>query len=89
MAITKEDKNAVIEKFARSTNDTGSPEVQIALLTQRINDLVEHFAKHKKDHHSRSGLLRLIGRRRNLLAYLEKKDVMRYRTLIEALGLRK
>ena len=89
MAITKEQKKEQIQRFAKSTNDTGSPEVQIALLTQRINHLAEHFAKHKKDHHSKTGLLRLIGKRRNLLGYLEKKDVLRYRSLIKELGLRK
>ncbi|MDE7468669.1 MAG: 30S ribosomal protein S15 [Desulfovibrionaceae bacterium] len=89
MAITKEEKKAQMERFAKSANDTGSPEVQIALLTQRINHLTEHFAKHKKDHHSKTGLLRLIGKRRNLLGYLERKDVLRYRALIKELGLRK
>lgn len=89
VAITKEQKKEQMERFAKSAQDTGSPEVQIALLTQRINYLAGHFAKHKKDHHSKTGLLRLIGKRRNLLAYLEKKDVHRYRTLIKELGLRK
>ncbi|MGL4547847.1 30S ribosomal protein S15, partial [Eubacterium aggregans] len=69
--------------------DTGSPEVQIALLTDRINDLNEHFAVHKKDHHSRRGLLKMVGQRRNLLGYLKKKDITRYRELIARLGLRK
>ncbi|MGL4721840.1 MAG: 30S ribosomal protein S15 [Desulfovibrionaceae bacterium] len=89
MAITKENKQNVIKQFAKSDSDTGSPEVQVALLTQRINDLADHFKAHKKDHHSRSGLLRLVGKRRSLLGYLKKKDILRYRSLIEALGLRK
>lgn len=82
-------KAEVMAKFARSEGDTGSPEVQIALLTQRITYLNEHLAQHPKDHHSRRGLLKMIGKRRNLLAYLKKKDIERYRTLIAELNLRK
>lgn len=89
VAITKEEKKEQMQKFAKSEQDTGSPEVQVALLTQRINYLTSHFSKHKKDHHSKTGLLRLIGKRRNLLGYLEKKDIIRYRALIKELGLRK
>lgn len=87
--ISAEQKKEIIEKYGRGTNDTGSPEVQIALLTARINDLQEHFKAHPKDHHSRRGLLKMVGQRRNMLAYLKKIDIERYRTLIEALGLRK
>ena len=87
--ITAEAKQEIISKYARSEGDTGSPEVQIALLTARINDLNEHFKVHPKDHHSRRGLLKMVGQRRNLLGYLRKKDITRYRTLIEQLGLRK
>ncbi|MGN0437721.1 MAG: 30S ribosomal protein S15 [Lachnospiraceae bacterium] len=87
--ITTEQKKEIIEKYGRGTNDTGSPEVQIALLTARINDLQEHFKAHPKDHHSKRGLLKMVGQRRNMLAYLKKVDIERYRTLIEALGLRK
>ena len=87
--ITAQAKQEIISKYARSEGDTGSPEVQIALLTARINDLNEHFKVHPKDHHSRRGLLKMVGQRRNLLAYLKSKDIERYRTLIESLGLRK
>ena len=87
--MLKEEKNAIIKEYAQHEGDTGSPEVQIALLTKRINDLTEHLKTHKKDHHSRRGLLKMVGRRRNLLAYLQKKDVERYRALIAKLGLRK
>ncbi len=87
--ITKEKKQELIEKFGRSEGDTGSPEVQVAILTYRINDLQEHFKANPKDHHSRRGLLKMVGQRRNLLAYLRNKDINRYRTLIEQLGLRK
>lgn len=87
--ITAEMKKEIIEKYGRSEGDTGSPEVQIALLTARINDLNEHFKDHPKDHHSRRGLLKMVGQRRNLLAYLKSKDIERYRKLIESLGLRK
>ena len=87
--ITKERKQELIEKFGRSEGDTGSPEVQIAILTARINDLQGHFKENPKDHHSRRGLLKMVGQRRNLLSYLRSKDIERYRTLIEQLGLRK
>ena len=83
------DKTKVIEEYRTSEGDTGSPEVQIALLTTRINELSEHFKAHPHDHHSRRGLLKMVGQRRNLLAYLQKKDVERYRTLITRLGLRR
>ncbi|MBR0383815.1 MAG: 30S ribosomal protein S15 [Eubacteriaceae bacterium] len=89
MMITKEQKEQIIKDFGTHEGDTGSPEVQIALLTYRINDLNEHFAVHKKDHHSRRGLLKMVGQRRNMLAYLKKKDITRYRELIARLGLRK
>lgn len=82
-------KTEVMAKFARSEGDTGSPEVQVALLTQRIEHLNAHLATHSKDHHSRRGLLKMIGKRRNLLAYLKNKDIERYRNLIAALNLRK
>ena len=87
--ITAETKKEIIEKYGRTPGDTGSPEVQVALLTARINDLNEHFKAHPKDHHSRRGLLKMVGQRRNLLAYLKSKDIERYRKLIESLGLRK
>jgi len=87
--ITKEDKLRIIDEFKRSEGDTGSPEVQIALLTARINELNEHLKVHKKDHHSRRGLLKMVGRRRNLLGYLKKNDLEGYRALIARLGLRK
>ncbi len=87
--ITKEQKEQIIKEFGTHEGDTGSPEVQVALLTYRINDLNEHFAVHKKDHHSRRGLLKMVGQRRNMLAYLKKKDITRYRELIARLGLRK
>lgn len=87
--LLKEEKKNIIEENARSEKDTGSPEVQVALLTKRINDLTEHLKTHKKDHHSRRGLLIMVGKRRNLLAYLIKKDIERYRALIAKLGLRK
>nr|WP_321466225.1 30S ribosomal protein S15 [uncultured Desulfobulbus sp.] len=89
MAQTIEKKQAIIEKFKTHENDTGSCEVQIALLTDRILYLTEHFKTHAKDHHSRRGLLKLVGQRRNLLKYLMKKDVNKYRTLIQELGIRK
>jgi len=89
MALEKESKAAIVAENARSANDTGSPEVQVALLTARINDLQDHFRAHKKDHHSRRGLLMMVNRRRDLLNYLRKKDVNRYRELIGKLGLRK
>lgn len=87
--MRKEEKQEVILQNATHEGDTGSPEVQIAILTKRINDLQEHFKEHKKDHHSRRGLLRMVGRRRNLLNYLQKKDIARYRALIAKLGIRK
>ena len=87
--ITKEMKNQIIKEYQLKEGDTGSPEVQIAVLTYRINDLNEHLRVHKKDHHSRRGLLKMVGQRRNLLAYLKDKDLDRYRTLIARLGLRK
>ncbi|WP_176770916.1 MULTISPECIES: 30S ribosomal protein S15 [Eubacterium] len=89
MMITKEQKEQIVADYGTHEGDTGSPEVQIALLTARINDLNEHFAVHKKDHHSRRGLLKMVGQRRNLLGYLKKKDITRYRELIARLGLRK
>jgi small subunit ribosomal protein S15 len=82
-------KEEIISEYATTEGDTGSPEVQVALLTARINHLTEHLRTHKKDHHSRRGLLQLVGRRRRLLAYLQKTDVERYRTLISRLGLRR
>ena len=82
-------KAEVIAQYARAEGDTGSPEVQVALLTARINSLTEHFKEHKKDFHSRTGLLKLVGQRRKLLNYLKKKDIQRYRALIAKLGLRK
>ena len=87
--ITKEMKQQISKDYQLKEGDTGSPEVQIAVLTYRINDLNEHLKVHKKDHHSRRGLLKMVGQRRNLLAYLKEKDLERYRTLIARLGLRK
>lgn len=87
--ITKEEKQAIIEKYATHEGDTGSPEVQIAILTHRIVTLNEHLKKNKQDHHSRRGLLKMVGHRRNLLGYLQKKDIERYRAIVEKLGLRK
>ena len=87
--MTTEKKKEIIAAYGRTPNDTGSPEVQVALLTERINTLTEHLKENKKDHHSRRGLLKMVGKRRNLLAYLKSKDVERYRSLIEKLGLRK
>ena len=89
MAFTSEEKQPLIEKFRLHTTDTGSPEVQVGLLTHRISYLTEHLKVHKKDHHSRRGLLMLVGRRRRLLNYMKNKDVQRYRTIIETLGLRR
>ena len=89
MALTKEAKEAIVKKYARGNNDTGSPEVQIAILTAEINELTEHLKEHKHDHHSRRGLLKKVGQRKSLLNYLAKKDVTRYRELIKKLGLRK
>ena len=87
--ITKDQKTAVIEANKTHENDTGSPEVQIAILTSRINTLNEHLKNNPKDHHSRRGLLKMVGHRRNLLAYLQKKDISRYRAIVDKLGLRK
>lgn len=87
--ISKEKKAEIISTYGRSAGDTGSPEVQIALLTERINELTEHLKVNKKDHHSRRGLLKMVGQRRGLLAYLKKKDIEGYRSLIGRLGLRK
>lgn len=89
MSFTASDKRTVMQQYQRSPTDTGSPEVQVALLTARINYLTPHFSTHKKDHHSRRGLLRLVNQRRKLLDYLKGKDVESYRSLIERLGLRK
>ncbi|MCL2693713.1 MAG: 30S ribosomal protein S15 [Oscillospiraceae bacterium] len=87
--LLKDEKTAVIEQNRTHESDTGSPEVQIAILTKRINDLTEHLKIHKKDHHSRRGLLKMVGHRRNLLNYLMKKDIERYRATIAKLGIRK
>ncbi|MBC5742620.1 30S ribosomal protein S15 [Lachnospiraceae bacterium MD308] len=87
--ISKEMKEKIVADYGRTPGDTGSPEVQVAILTARINDLTEHFKANPKDHHSRRGLLKMVGQRRGLLAYLKKVDIERYRTLIERLGLRK
>ena len=89
MALTKEAKLEIIEKHGRSATDTGSPEVQIAMLTRRINDLTEHLRTHKKDHYSRRGLLKLVGQRRRFLNYLQREDLESYRALIKELGLRR
>jgi small subunit ribosomal protein S15 len=89
MALLKDDKTQVIQDFRRSDTDTGSPEVQIAVLTRRISELTEHLKTHKKDHHSRRGLLMMVGRRRRLLDYLRREDIERYRELIGRLGLRR
>ena len=87
--MTQEEKTAVIAQYATHEGDTGSPEVQIAVLTKRINDLTEHLKTHKKDHHSRRGLLKMVGHRRNLLQYLMDNDIERYRAIIARLGIRK
>ena len=89
MTISKEKKTSAIKKFQRAKNDTGSCEVQVAILTARINELSEHFKTHKKDHHSRHGLIALVEKRKRLLAYLEREDSGRYKKLIEQLDLRK
>ena len=89
MALTKEGKQAIIAEYAIHEGDTGSPEVQIAILTERINQLTEHLKENKKDHHSRRGLLKMVGHRRNLLGYLQKVDIERYRAIVERLGIRK
>ena len=87
--MTKERKQEIINEYKREENDTGSSEVQIALLTERINELTEHLKVHQKDNHSRRGLLKMVGKRRNLLNYLAKKDAEKYKSLVEKLGLRK
>jgi small subunit ribosomal protein S15 len=89
MSVTAEKKQEIIKDNAQGNNDTGSPEVQVAILTERIRNLTEHFKDHHKDNHSRRGLLMMVNKRRNLLAYLKKKDVERYNALIQKLGLRK
>jgi small subunit ribosomal protein S15 len=89
VALTVEDKQGIISQYATHEGDTGSPEVQVALLTKRINDLTEHLKEHKHDHHSRRGLLLMVGDRRRLLDYLKRVDIDRYRSLIERLGLRR
>ena len=87
--ITKEKKTEIIEKYAKKPGDTGSPEVQIAILTERIRELTEHLKENNNDHHSRRGLLKMVGQRRGLLDYLKKKDIERYRAIVQKLGLRK
>ena len=87
--MTKEEKQEIIKKFGKSENDSGKSEVQIALLTKRINDLTAHFNAHKKDHHSRRGLMMMVGKRRRLLDYLTAKDIERYRIIIKELNIRK
>jgi small subunit ribosomal protein S15 len=89
MTLTQEKKQELVERFGRSENDTGSVEVQVALLTERINGLTEHLREHSKDHHSRRGLLMLVGQRRRLLRYLENSDLDRYRQVVADLGLRR
>ncbi|MFL5887293.1 MAG: 30S ribosomal protein S15 [Thermoleophilaceae bacterium] len=89
MSLTVERKREIVGRFGKDENDTGSPEVQVALLTERINHLTEHLREHKKDHHSRRGLLMLVGQRRRLLNYLQSKNLDRYRSLIQELGLRR
>ena len=89
MLLTKEDKQAIIKKFGKSDNDSGTAEVQIAILTERINRLTSHFESHKKDHASRRGLMQLVGKRRRLLDYLAEKNIERYRTIIKELNIRK
>ena len=89
MSLNVEDKREIIQRFGKDENDTGSPEVQVALLTARINHLTEHLREHSKDHHSRRGLLMLVGQRRRLLNYLQRRQLDRYRSLIQELGLRR
>jgi small subunit ribosomal protein S15 len=89
MSVTKDQKRGIIEHHRTHEHDTGSPEVQVALLTERINQLTEHFKVHQKDHHSRRGLLKMVGKRRRLLEYLKGKNMERYQTLINDLGLRR
>ncbi len=86
--LSKVEKDQIIDQYKTHVGDTGSPEVQVALLTHRINSVNEHLQSHKKDHHSRRGLLKMVGQRRNLLRYLQNKDIERYRSLIEKLGIR-
>ena len=87
--MTQAEKQAIMKEYATHEGDTGSPEVQIAVLTKRINDLTEHLKEHHKDHHSRRGLLKMVGHRRNLLGYLKDNDIERYRAIVEKLGLRR
>lgn len=89
MALQADKKQGIIEKYKLHESDTGSPEVQIAILTERINYLTDHLKQHKKDHHSRRGLLKMVGQRRGLLNYVKKKSVDRYRSIVESLGLRR
>ncbi|MBS1261294.1 MAG: 30S ribosomal protein S15 [Calditrichaeota bacterium] len=89
MPLTKERREEIIRKFGRDEHDTGRTEVQVALMTERIRDLTEHFRNHEKDHHSRRGLLQIVGKRQRLLRYLRERDVERYRTLIKELGIRR
>ena len=89
MSLNSESKSNIVADYARAENDTGSPEVQVALLSARISELTEHFGEHKKDHHSRQGLLKMVNKRRKLLDYLKEKDQDRYRELISRLGLRR
>jgi small subunit ribosomal protein S15 len=89
MSITMDRKHALIEEYKTHDNDTGSPEVQVAILTERINNLTEHFKNHAKDHHSRRGLLKLVSKRKSLLTFLQNTDITRYRALIARLGLRR
>ena len=89
MSLTVERKREIVSKYGKDDNDTGSPEVQVALLTERINHLTQHLREHTKDHHSRRGLLMLVGKRRRLLKYLQASDIDRYRSLIQELGLRR
>ncbi|WP_019626299.1 30S ribosomal protein S15 [Thioalkalivibrio sp. ALJT] len=89
MSLTTEEKSAIVEKHKRDANDTGSPEVQVALLTARIQHLMGHFEKHKQDHHSRRGLLKMVSQRRKLLTYLKRNDQDRYKALVQELGLRR
>ncbi len=89
MSVTAERKREIVDRFGKGAGDTGTAEVQIALLTERINDLTEHLRAHGKDHHSRRGLLMLVGQRRRLLRYLQRKDVERYRAIVSELGLRR
>ncbi|HEY5124935.1 MAG TPA: 30S ribosomal protein S15 [Ignavibacteria bacterium] len=90
MALTQEEKKAIVSKFGKGEKDSGRPEVQVAILTKRINELsAQHFSTHKKDNHSRTGLLKMVGKRRKLLKYLENKDITRYRQIVKDLDLRK